>query len=687
MDDISIEKLKEITEEFQKLKGAGKSTGQALDLLKDKMSATEFSAFSAKVSESASSMLSFAAASVESLKKMDTAFSSMRSGAETLSSTIKRAAKENNEALISTASVASNFLMPQLTSGMNAFEEFGRSGVVASTDINSSMSDMINALGPGTAEVFRLAEGAQRMRMGLYGLLQDSASAAGIMEGVDSAVIEMDKLDEAVVRQSKRIADIGGQALISPEKATEAFMALGQIPGALNSISESADDSANSMDATVQVINLSRGIGLDYMDVIKRQAEANYSFGTSAKDTVENLVMMNKAQQELGINKDVMLGFIDQATKGMGLLGDKTKSAIIMMETLGKAMKDSGMGSRAVGDLLSGTMQNMTNLDPGQAAYISQMSGGPGGLAGVMQIEALKQDKSGEGLAEILSMAGEAFQNMGMSEIVTLEDTQRDPNNQGLAQELYKQTEYLQKLGIAGDMTEATKILQAMKDGAFDKLADELKSPQERQEQLIERQNQLTETGNRLAARANTTLIAMATRRGELTRAEGLEASRFVDSVTKEEGFATADAAAERMSLDEGLATVGSENVMSTSGESLGTRETQAIDDKRYTQSVVQGGALQLIDQFKTVKDNMKEAVEIARNSIVEATAEATRMSANPSQDQQGRLALDGKIEMEVVLTDEERNIIVRRDFARTLEELTRKEKSRVEGPGIVSGS
>ena len=83
----------------------------------------------------------------------------------------------------------------------------------------------------------------------------------------------------------------------------------------------------------------------------------------------------------------------------------------------------------------------------------------------------------------------------------------------------------------------------------------------------------------------------------------------------------------------------------------------------------------------------MKEAVDIARNSIVKATAEATRMSANPSQDQQGRVALDGKIEMEIVLTDEERNIVVRRDVARTLEELIRNERSKIEKPGIISGS
>jgi len=689
-DLITLQKAQEMLE---KLKDRGMDAGDALESLRGKIPTDIFNKMADSISRSASELGKLIGMTGVTERTIKDAYGSIQKSVETYAAAASEANRESSGRLAETAAVIGTVLMPKMTEGMIAFETFGKIGSGASTDVNKSMNTLISSMPAGVQELMRLGESAQQARMGFYSLLQESASTAGIMgelgSGVESAAIDMDQFNVAMASMSTRLEEVGKKALLAPEQVQELLAVYGQMPGALNAIADASDGAGERMDGMVQSVMLARGLGMDQMKVVERQRDAMFAWGTSIEQTNDNLIMMNRVGKEVGINRDIMLSFIDSATQGMGILGDKTKSAILVMESLGKVMKDNGMGARAVGDLLSGTMQNMTGLNEGQAAFISQMSGGPGGLAGVMEIEALKQDESGEGLAQILSKAGEAFQNMGIDEIVTLEDTQNDPTNQGLAQELYKQTQFLQKLGVASNMTEATKILQAMKDGAFDKLAEDLKSPQQRQEEIQRDQSALLETGNALSARMNTTLLLMANQQGALTRANSIAAANFVERNFNQEDVA-------RMTRMGGNVTSvdGTNTGISTAGDIRTGALEQVVPETALVQTMGRGmrevgGAADKVKRTigGVVRSGM-DMVSSGGNEMQRAIARTDGAgSAMSGQSQQQMLG--GKIEMEVVLTDEERNIIVRRDFATTLEDLSRKEKARSEREpgGMVSGS
>lgn len=581
--------------------------------------------------------------------------------------------------------VGQTALFPKITQGTTAFEEFGKVGAAASMSIRDSLGDAFTSLPEGIREMIRLQESAQEMRAGMYSLLQVSGSMGMAMRemgtGAEEAGIDMNQLNDTAAAMSERISEVGRRAQLTPKQVKEMMVEFGQMPGMLNDVSDAADGTGDSMDSMVKSVALARGLGMDYTQVIEKQKDAMFNWGTSIDQTSQNLVQMNTVAQELGINRDVFTKFLDDAVAGTNKLGDSTKSAILVMETLGRSLKDNGMGARGVGEMLSGSLQRMRDLDVGTAAFISQRSGGPGGLAGAFEMEALKQ-QGDEGVAQMLSKAADAFESMGIGGVVTLEDV---GENEALAGELYRQTELLQKLGIAGDMTEATKYLQAMKDGSFDQLAEELAKPQTRQEEILAEQTQTLERGNQLASGMSNILLSIAQNQGAITRANALELQKtfnFADNNLDEvegDGRGTGD----RTNIEgltgqaTGVGAVKGINAMTGgTSDNMGTTTSDTLyqsviaaakDDvtdigKGFANAILEGMG-SAIEEFGMTPDMLKRAgaaaIESGRNTAGQTVQDVKN-------------TLEGLLNIEIVLTDEERNLIVSRDMARRLEDLTK---------------
>src|SRR5690606_37073880 len=132
-----------------------------------------------------------------------------------------------------------------------------------------------------------------------------------------------------------------------------------------------------------------------------------------------------------------------KAAEGSSSLGDASEDAIKVINSLGKALLDTGSSRQAVADITSGMLQGAKNMDIGHAAFVNQAAGGRGGLAGGYEIELLKQQGD---FGEIISRTMTAMENMGMGGPVTLQDVQDNP---ALAGQLAKQTALLKEFGLA----------------------------------------------------------------------------------------------------------------------------------------------------------------------------------------------------------------------------------------------
>ena len=630
---------------------------------------------------------------------MSSAYSSLNNIVENASRSLSESSSETQDKLVQTATMLGTVMMPQLTQNSASFKGFGDAGLDSSqrvTEAFDKLTPMFNKMGiapalqAGIKEMFRMQEASQELKVSIFNLMQQSGSVAPLM---NEGALSMDTLSESAANMNQRMDEMGKSLGINRDALPDLISKFSKVPGALDMVSKGGVQSADSLDSLVKTLTVASGLSIDHSDFIKRQSESYFNWGTAIDKTMDNLTLMNKTQQDLGMNRDVMLKFLDDATAGTNKFGDSTESAIMLMGSFGKAMRESGVSERGVSEIISGMSGRMKDLDLGQAAFINQTSGGKGGLAGAYEIEFMKQQGDFAGIAQ---KAMDAFDNMGMGETVTLQDVQ---DNDALAPELARQTAILQKLGLAGDNQEAYRMLEAMQSGALDDLKNIINDPAANEADARQRMIEVMESGNEIQKSGNDAVINFTNSLEKLatTNALNIDAGiQGLDSFTNSE-------------KDRGVAgpitgVFDSTAINARTGDSMesqlerttirqGTKDT-------YDSKIVEEGMENFMGALQTLIEKLPEEVrgntafkavekfispvKSSREMAEEGVSQASRSpNIDPSQQ---RSAIDGKLQLEIVLTDEERNLIATRDFAEAWKKLAN-QKTGNSGPNPFSGA
>jgi len=230
--------------------------------------------------------------------------------------------------------------------------------------------------------------------------------------------------------------------------------ALGHIPGALS-------ENVGSMTELEATMKVATAYGLDYGEVVKSLNKLYTNFGLSGNEAVETLNSMYTAAQKTNMPLEMVKSTIEGISDGFGMFGNNTQAATTVLESFGAALKDTaGVGPQQINQIVKDMTNGVANMSEGMKAFVSAQSGGPGGLAGMFQIDyALQQGN----MQEVLSKTMQAMQKQFNAPVVTLEDANK---NQALAPELMKQVSYLKDVAhIATSNQEAYRILEAMKTG------------------------------------------------------------------------------------------------------------------------------------------------------------------------------------------------------------------------------
>jgi len=164
------------------------------------------------------------------------------------------------------------------------------------------------------------------------------------------------------------------------------------------------------------------------------------------------------------------------------------------------------------------------DIEMGKAAYINQLSGNTGGLAGAFEIDLLKQE---ENFAEIASRTIKAIEKMGAGSPTTLQDVKENP---ALAGQLYQQRELVKQFGLANSDQEAYRVLELLKAGGGQELEKVINSIKDPQDAMIDALN----IGNELAKGANNTLIKL---HNAVERAQRLDAQNVRGGLEKLDSF------------------------------------------------------------------------------------------------------------------------------------------------------
>lgn len=395
-------------------------------------------------------------------------------------------------------------LAPGITKGTEAFGKMGSEGAAAGLQISDSfkgLDPVFNASGKigdffkgPLSQLAKTADQARNTELALYNY---AAAAGDLSDVLKDGLSVQDMLSDGAAAYSLRIQEIGDNTGRVSSEISSYYANLAKIPGAMRDAGVQIDSFGNRMDGLAASIKIADAFGMSHEEVVNHLSLAYRNFDTSVQGGLEQVAQFASSAQNLKMPLEMMRGYIKEVTSGMASMGDGTQAAINLADTLGQRLRDTGTSVQGTTDILGKITDAAKGMDMGQAAFISQASGGPGGLAGAFEIEALRQEGK---LDEIARMAMQSIERVTGS-VTTLQDVREDPSKAG---QLMLQTQMLKQFGLAGDNQQAFRVLEAMKGGDLSAIGEGAKTPQDVLRESIERGTEIQSTGfNKLVIAAN----------------------------------------------------------------------------------------------------------------------------------------------------------------------------------------
>jgi hypothetical protein len=269
------------------------------------------------------------------------------------------------------------------------------------------------------------------------------------------------------------------------------------------------------------------GTGQTFEQVMEDLTFSFETMGVKGEPALEFAARMQNASQAMGIPLKFVKQYAEEAASAFTLFADDTKaaaemgqSAINIMGRLGPALQQSGLGPKAIGDIVKGVTDGIARMDTAQKAFLSAQTGGPGGLQGAFQIDQMLAE------GKIDQVFDKVKQNMMQKlggPIVTRAEAAVSPE---AAAQFQKQIMFMMSPamgGLAKDQASAVKLLEAMVSGKAE-APEALQDKDKALRDALDRGTKLQDRGNNILIR-----IANASERmAALQAVAGYEKSRQV---------------------------------------------------------------------------------------------------------------------------------------------------------------
>jgi hypothetical protein len=238
---------------------------------------------------------------------------------------------------------------------------------------------------------------------------------------------------------------------------------LGLIPGALTAVTETAEKGGRTMSMLTAAIETAVGTGRSQDDVMKDLNIAFKDYGLVGEKALLFSVRMSDVSTRLKAPIEDVTSALRSSADAFKMFSTGQESASRASEglaetlnTYGKALESTGLSASQSIDIIGQMTNQVAKLTIGQKAFISQQTGGPGGLSGAFRIEQRLQQGDTAG---VVNDALKAIENQ-MGKLVSVDQAARD---EGAANQLVKQTALLQQLlgPMVKDQQTAEKLIQA----------------------------------------------------------------------------------------------------------------------------------------------------------------------------------------------------------------------------------
>lgn len=278
----------------------------------------------------------------------------------------------------------------------------------------------------------------------------------------------LDAVGADYVQQLKQIQLNTGK---STEETLKYYTAMMKVPGMLDMVSSELTNSEGSAVSFGEaLITMSEGTQIPMETLTSQVNQLRDSFnvalgkGSSGDEALKFLAAMDKASHDLGMSYETLRGHINTLASTFKMYGNTSQDLVKDLHQVSKALEATGLSAQNSGELAQKYIANINNLSLAQKAFISQQTGGPGGLQGAFDIDALLREGKFD---EVFKKVQESMREQMGGDLVTLQQARESPE---AASQYAKQITMLQQgpLGqFASTPAEAERLADAMATGGI----------------------------------------------------------------------------------------------------------------------------------------------------------------------------------------------------------------------------
>jgi hypothetical protein len=316
--------------------------------------------------------------------------------------------------------------------------------------IGAALQGVFKAAGEGSAAVGSLKQFENQ-------LISVNATA-GSFERAEYVT----QLDKHVIEFAQAQTMLGNVLNLSSSEVSSYSQSLMKIPGAYKAAVTGGEDMNTQMSLTEAAVRIARGTTGDFDDALKAVDFTRKNFNKTGEESLDLLAQTYKATQNLGVSFDDLESPIKDISSQFKTFGDNTKSSINLVNDLGASLMKTGLGIGPTVDIIKNITSSIAGMGTAQKAFLSQQTGGSGGLRGSFEIDLLLQQGK---MDEVYKKMEDSLKQQFGGPIVGIEEA---AGNDVAAGQMQKQIAFLMEGpfgSLMKDQGQALKYLDALSSG------------------------------------------------------------------------------------------------------------------------------------------------------------------------------------------------------------------------------
>lgn len=298
----------------------------------------------------------------------------------------------------------------------------------------------------------RELESSMMSLMGQFGGFRDAQNRVGFTRSLERQMTEMIRLNR----------DVANTTNTSTEEVSKYATALLKIPGAYKQTIDLGTTATKNITLLEGAMRVTRGTTGDFTDATDALTLQFRQFRDVDEKALGLMAQTYKISQSLGVGFKDLNGIVKGVVEQFAMFGSTMESSVRLVGSLSRALMDTGIGIEPTKRIVDSMTSSLKDMGVAQRAFISQQTGGPGGLQGAFQIEEMIAN---DRLDEVYQMMQKSLTQQFGGRIVTRGEAAQD---QDAASQYMKQVQFLTS-GPFGKVVQtseaAARVLQAFQSG------------------------------------------------------------------------------------------------------------------------------------------------------------------------------------------------------------------------------